>query len=431
MKKKCFGVFLISISIMLCGCSERMTDNAKQPVKKTVNQNQIEKKDFKTVFREAPEQEADIKKMADDHMEFSDEFYLNIPKSEEVSKICSFELAYKDKLSLEKTYESFNRILQQNFKGVYSEKEKKELYQVHSHDKDGKDAEGNLKTYYEPYETCKNDILNGNKSLDCFAFENKKGGLEVYPGKFFQMTHGVGARLDKDDMMLMYYPYYNHPIEKQIPITYQYQGKDTYPLMDQKISVKDAADFVEKFLEGVYEDDYILKPVVSSVRVVNMEKGFYDYCFSVTKKYQGIRFDCDPQKYASSSAQSSIGPNEEDYDVLPAKVQMIKSNEIDSMLAYSENYNFKEKEHYDDIIDLKTAMEILKKQVSSKLELVITNVDFVYSVYAKKESDQKKYGTPEWKISARNKKDKLDYYFYVNAVDGSFHYYYDTEASEN
>ena len=430
MKKKRIKLCLLSLSILLCGCAERMPDNEK-PTEKTESQNKLETRDFKTVFTEASEQAEEIKKITEKNMKFNDDFYLNIPEADGVKKVVSFVMKTDEFWDFEKTYQTFEERLQQFFPDVYTEEEKKKNCIVLTHSTVEKDDEsGGLLAYRESYEKSKNAILEGKRRLDCIFLEDDKGALEVYPGKFFQMSREVAAKEDNDDAKLMYYPYLNHPIEKWIPITYQYKGEEAYPLMDKEISVKDASKYVEKTLEDIYEDDYALKPAVSSVRVVNMEKGFFDYTFSVTAQYEGIRFDCDPMKYAEYSSQANTGADGEDYDEHPATIQMIKSNEIDSMLGYGENYNFTEKEQYDKIIDLKNAVKIFKNNVSEKMQLEISNIDFAYSVYSKDEDETIQYGTPEWKISAKNKKDNLDYFFYVNAIDGKFHYYYNQSSAD-
>lgn len=188
---------------------------------------------------------------------------------------------------------------------------------------------------------------------------------------------------------------------------------DVYSLQDGEISIREAIDFVENYvneeipLEGKDAD------VNLKVETVNVYKNEYGYClgFKIQKEILNVLW---PQN----------GPGDFDtgyvarYDL--SNVYMIRKNDIDIFDCDTRILSYEKVKEITEIIPLDTALEIVSTKIGGNSVYTIQKIELAYQqelrlLDPKQQADEI---MPCWFIKGYNQQDNKETAFFVNAVTG-------------
>ena len=368
---------LIAACSVTSACGKKVSGDKKE---------NVEKKSVTDELNSAMGEVNKVKQRKDlGNIKFSDKFYLNIPKAEDVKTLSTFRMESKKNLSAEELHEIHQKLIKNNFSDIYTKEEITKLsdtfYTLEDQYPEGekvdkKDPNAGLFSYKK----YKEDIKKGKVTFQCFSFLNKKGFAETWSwGTNF--SRGKVAQLS-GSKTAVYFPNQENKIKKYIPTGYQYDGKDEYQLLDKKISVKDAIEVTEDYLEHKHNNgknqNPELKPAVISVKAVDMGKGIYDYSMAVTNQYKGIRIEANKLKLENEVGGDDTSNKGKVLDLSPAIASMIESQYIDEVIGYGTDFDIKDEKSYNQMITFEKAVELMKDSFAKQSVLTIKYAELVY-----------------------------------------------------
>lgn len=155
---------------------------------------------------------------------------------------------------------------------------------------------------------------------------------------------------------------------------------DKYELINGEISIKDAAEFVNNYLQTMNFSPYELsaRKKAVAVNVVNIGGGKYGYNFIITPEYKNVLFDYPEMKYSVAIRIVQNDYDNEQYDSLPGQIDMIETDKIYHFIMPAYDRSIEETETYDSIITLKSAAETISEFYSETMKFYVKKVEAVY-----------------------------------------------------
>lgn len=155
---------------------------------------------------------------------------------------------------------------------------------------------------------------------------------------------------------------------------------EKYELTDGEISVKNAAEFVNNYLQTMNFSPHELsaRKKVVAVNVVDIGGGKYGYNFIITPEYKNVLFDY-PEMIGNSGVR--LVKNDYDnrnYDVMPGQIDMIETDNIYHFILPAYNRSIEETTTYTSIITLENAADIVSKFYSHSMNFAVKRVQVVY-----------------------------------------------------
>ena len=199
--------------------------------------------------------------------------------------------------------------------------------------------------------------------------------------------------------------------------TYSPDSGEVFPLLDKEISIKDAVDFFEDYINTL---PCAITPTyrihVNFVNVYKAEEGLYCYAYITSREYDGIPFD-----YTISGTHVSRGGD-------MGVGAMIKSGDVDWIYGCFRAMHAEEETQYTEFIPFTDAVKKASEKMTGYVNFDVTDARLVYCSGASEKvgdtfGDYRYKVYPMWRISLYNPNDGLDYTCYVNALDGGFEYY--------
>lgn len=240
---------------------------------------------------------------------------------------------------------------------------------------------------------------------------------------FIDMNHGVLRWFDNGDLM-RWCGEEGAPI-MQTMISDKRRVKDVitdmnctekYELTDGEISIKDAAEYVNDFLQMTDFSPYELsaRSKAVAVNIVDIGKGKVGYNFLITPEYKKVLFD-----YPENGGGIGIRLVKNDYDdrmydVIPKQIDMIETDKIYHFICPAYDRSIEETETYSSIITLECAAKIVNKFYSESMDFSVKRVQTVYLPYGN-------YAEPCWKFIMNNF--GSSYNTLVNMHTGEVHVY--------
>lgn len=155
---------------------------------------------------------------------------------------------------------------------------------------------------------------------------------------------------------------------------------DEYELTNGRISVKDAAEFVNNYLAtadlSLHELPARSKAV--AVNVVDIGNGKYGYNFIITPEYKNVLFDHFDMNGGQGLRLVQNDYDKRSYGVMPGQIGMIETDKIFQLISPAYAHVLEEKETYTSIITLENAAEIVSDFYSGNMAFFVTNVSAVY-----------------------------------------------------
>lgn len=337
-----------------------------------------------------------------DNLDFSNTEF-GFPEIDSISELSLGDFSGK---SAQEIYDFFSMSLDALVPGKFTEEQK--LYEIRFTD-GGRDPESS--SFYD-FPTIK------EYKLTDYPFPNF-----ITDDCFMDMQFGVLRWFDNADLM-RYCGEDGTPIMRTM-ITDKRHAKDfvtdmsstdKYELTDGEISVKDAADFVNNYLETMNFSPYELsaRKKVVAVNVVDIGGGKYGYNFIITPVYKNVLFDYPEMERSSGARLVENDYDKRSYDVLPGQIDMIEAGNIYHFILPAYNRSIEETAKYTSIITLENAAEIVSEFYSQSMRFTVKRVQAVYLPYENK-------AEPCWKFLLSNGGSL--YNTFVNMLTGEVYVY--------
>lgn len=212
---------------------------------------------------------------------------------------------------------------------------------------------------------------------------------------------------------------------------YAPNSTERFQLADKEVSIKDAVEFFEDYVNDLpYPENATLNVAVSEVFVLEIEKNLFGYYFLTSGEYDNVPFDHvrSGMSYSSSFAYTFSGGNG----------FMLKSDDVDVVYGLHRRQEIESPSYLSEIISLSDAIQKVSKALTSNVVFDVQKIELVYTQKMAKEKDvpfdyviYPRKVTPSWKMTLYNANDNLTYVCYADAKDGgNFRYYTTPEHME-
>lgn len=271
-----------------------------------------------------------------------------------------------------------------------------------------------------------------------------KNGIETeYPWPtihndeyFIDMMYGVlrgydnGALIeyDKADWGLgraMYFMINNNEKHHAYRYVEDLSCEDTYQLLDGEISIKDAAEFAQNYLDNLdftpYEGN-IPTPKIVAVNVVKIGGEYYGYNFITTVEYNGMDFNY--SNYDGSDCGVTLiqtDYDERSYGNSAGSIDMIETDKIHHFLSIAEGVEITEGEPQTSVITLEAAADCVSEFFSSSMDFTVQTVSAVWLTTKTPNELKTETAYPCWKFRMSANGDT--YHTFVNMLTGEIYLY--------
>lgn len=212
------------------------------------------------------------------------------------------------------------------------------------------------------------------------------------------------------------HPMYSYDVKQVYNLTIdKSEITDVVHLSDGEITIKDAVDFVENYLNNdlPYEKNKEFIYEVAEVRVLDVD-GQDALGFCVRKQYKNIPFDY-VEAVTSGEFNSTYWDDR-------GQLCMIETEEIDNICGLGgDRYNvIKSTDKIEKIISVDGALQAVSKEIGDNSVYDVYGIELIYQFTEDSEdSTLAKYsGRIKWKITSRNQNDDKDTLFYVDVESG-------------
>ena len=212
------------------------------------------------------------------------------------------------------------------------------------------------------------------------------------------------------------HPMYSYDIKQVYNLTInKSEITDVVHLSDGEITIKDAVDFVENYLNNdlPYEKNKEFIYEVAEVRVLDVD-GQDALGFCVRKQYKNIPFD-----YVDAMTSGEFNSI---YWDDRGQLCMIKKGEIDNIWGLGgDRYNvIKSTDKIEKIISVDGALQAMSKEIGDNSVNDVYGIELIYQFTEdSKDNTLAEYsGRIKWKITSRNQNDDKDTLFYVDVESG-------------
>lgn len=206
---------------------------------------------------------------------------------------------------------------------------------------------------------------------------------------------------------------------------YSPKSEKVFKLLDKEMSIKDAVQFYENYVNTFPDpENPTLSVKVSEVFVLEIDEGVYGYHFVTTSTFDEVPFD---------HARAYVPYSKFEYNFSVGSGFMLESDDVDMIYSMKRLQKIESPTNIKSIVSIDEALQILSDSMTSNIEFNVRKVEFVYCLKLMYEEDgsldTKTMPTqihPSWKFTLRNDNDDLSYVCYVDAKDGGNFRFYTT-----
>lgn len=198
---------------------------------------------------------------------------------------------------------------------------------------------------------------------------------------------------------------------------------DIYRLKDGDLSVRDAIEFVNDYLNNdlMVEGNENVKLQVSKVYVYKLNDECYCYRFVITRNIYGMLMRA-----------TGIGcdGNNLRIEVDISGAYMVRTDKLDSYAGRTSRLNCKILNETDKVISLDTALRHISESIGDNSKYIVTSAEMAYmNVHVEDLTENGGTMTPSWLIKCINEIDNSYTDFYVNLRTGdvNVYQYYDID----
>ena len=157
-------------------------------------------------------------------------------------------------------------------------------------------------------------------------------------------------------------------------------SEDKYELINGEMSIKDAAGFVNNFLETTvfspYEQD--AKTKLLAVDVVDIGEGKYGYGFITGYEYKNVLFDYPEMGGVGRGHGVSNDYDDENHHGSNGHISMIQTDKVFHFIVPVLGESIEEVETYTSAVTLQDAVNIISEFYSEYMNFTVTRVEVVY-----------------------------------------------------
>lgn len=200
--------------------------------------------------------------------------------------------------------------------------------------------------------------------------------------------------------------------------TYSPDSKQEYQLADRKMSICDAVQFFENYINHFPSPKKKnASTVVTGVDVYRVHDEIYGYNLLTTKEYRGLLFD----RARLGTYNGFLGYD--DYNPHSGMAFMVESTDVDFICSYYVAESAVKEKKYSEVLSIENALKLFSSKLTDHVKFSLKNIELIYTEkYARTKEgyidNETAYISPAWKITLENANDNLTYSCYINALDG-------------
>lgn len=419
MNKPHLIALLLAMCGMLCACqpSQMPQQNAAAQIPQQQSPETSDARQPLTeLYAELEDQIGGITAGSYPNLSFTEDFTAVVPQA---SKLCSFTMMQQADPSPEECVARFQEL----FPIVFGSTEGRDtLCRICSPDLPCSD--GSYPDNYPFYAEHAQEILSGSTAFTLLFADTPEGHLAIHrSGRVHAYNGGKTAARSAvhSGAVGMYFP------DTEYPMTAAYDNADTadaYALTDRTVPVSEAADTVEAWIRsGGFGGGSVLEPYVTEVRVLDLGEGQYGYSFAIASSFGGVPIDVYRMTDDGTvSFTKSSAEDDREYERTAGSAFMLESTAPDIVIGYDNAYELSVTAEHDSVIPLTDAVQAFSDAFPENAAFRVSRAQLMYAVYR---SGQSRTLTSEliWKFTAHSANDALTYVIYIDALDGTCHYY--------
>lgn len=416
MRRKSIVCFVM-VTMLLCGCSTDV-DNTEL-AKASETESVVKTTDVAKVYENLDKEKEEILKQETGNAEFADNFTLEMP---DISEVETFTISGKRADSLELIEERI-RDFHKTFAEGEPEEDFDQLLRFTSeqveYDIDEETAKFPLNLpLVSDY---RDQIESGEIQVLWYEFLCEHGYLEISSRGTVHWVNTEKTLGSSDSGSSLSA---GSEVTEEIDLTDQSAMSKKIRLGTRETTAGEAVVDCEKFFDEseLTGKGSLFQAEVAAVNVMDFSDGVPGLNMTVTPCYHGISFEAQDLGggLVYGVSESSDGKY---YAHLPASVYMKKST-IPEIIVDADDFisSIKDNKTYNKIIAPHDAFLMMQNEVSEYPKMKLLSMKLVYVPYREKEEDEDELVVPAWKLTVDNQTDGCRYGFYVNAINGDFHY---------
>ncbi len=417
MNKRSLTVLLALLCAVLCAChpAEASDSSAAYPSLQQPTEPSDTRQTLSALRAALPEQTAQVIAGSYPNLRFAEDFTALVPQT---SKLCSFTLTQQADPSPEDCIARFQELLPTVFG---SDARMDTLCHVCASSLPCTD--GAYPDNYPRYADHAAELLGGGTDFTLLFADTEAGHLAVSrSGRVHAYNGGKTAARSQthSGAVGMYFPGTEYPVTA---VYNRAETADAYALADRTVPVGEAAEAAEAWIaDGGFGGGSALTPSVAQVQVLDLGGGIHGYSFTVGNAFEGVPIDVYETTGTVTFTKSSA-ENDREYERVPGSAFMLESTGLDIVLGYNSAYALSVTAEHDSVLPLTEAVQLFSDAFPESQALAVSRAQLLYAVYRSGGQNHLLHSEIIWKFTAQCADDTLSYVVYIDALDGSCHYY--------
>ncbi len=221
----------------------------------------------------------------------------------------------------------------------------------------------------------------------------------------------------------------NYSLDRYFPVVGKYAptSEKSFKLLDKEVKICDAVRFYEDYINNMPIAQNLEKNILTKVHSVKVLQigGIYGYYFETQMQLSGVNYDV---RYTGRIASDYRMGNLHGQS---GRGFMLESDCVDIVDGAFLHDHLMNVENVEKILSAEEAINKFSDGLTNGVGFTVNSLEFVYYTsyvpdengYLNTQTNEAKV-VPAWKITAYNPNDKLTYFCYIDAADGSdFRYF--------
>lgn len=269
------------------------------------------------------------------------------------------------------------------------------------------------------------EIVNEKLPVDMYLYQTDTYQIHEFDQYFMmfpncallKMNRGNFMRaVEKNRNLAGWMPRDNYPLYELVSID-EYDRVINFNNGGQTIA--DSQDYCNSYFNNLKltgENNFTF--IVNETNVIETDSSHQALLFFLTRAYNGIPFDT-----LNSEGAFSAFSDRNEYYFDSSEALMCNTNEIEYYYLTVKNSNIISELKIEEIISLKSATDIISSYMTSNIKFNVESVSLVYSNMMVNSNEYQSTAKPTWKFILKNSNDNLTYTAFVDAENGTCHYY--------
>ena len=333
----------------------------------------------------------------------------------EIDSISRLSLSVPTGKSPRELYDFYCESLETLLPGVYSDEEKFDLIDFIHWGSDTSSGPDHLTV--DEYE-----LMDGGEETPSILFMDDKCFMQGVWGTVEWFANDDFNKWLGRERVPLFPNLYDDPDDgtKAVDYVTDLNSTDKYELINGGLSIKDAAEFVNNFLETTVFSPYEqnAKTRLLAVDVVDIGESKYGYGFLTVYEYNGVLFDYPQMSGVERGHGVSNDYDDRHYSYEYGHISMIQTDKVFHFMVPVFGRSIEEVETYTSAVTLQDAANIISDFFSAYMNFTVTGVEAVYLTY-------ENTSVPCWKFVMRCSGNV--YNTFVDMQTGEVHLYIQPE----